>query len=107
MVPMQAIRTRVQFLKISGLSLVFCVSVVLGNISLRFLPVSFNQASTLQRLPSRRFSLTYDVEEGDLAYLCYSHLCCYGGYLIFLVSFMYLDKEMWGNDEWCEEDGEK
>ncbi|MBA0750122.1 hypothetical protein Gogos_003980 [Gossypium gossypioides] len=38
------IRSRVQFLKISALSLVFCVSVVFGNISLRYLPVSFNQA---------------------------------------------------------------
>ncbi|CAH8260095.1 unnamed protein product [Arabidopsis lyrata] len=44
MVPMQTIRSRVQFLKIAALSLVFCVSVVFGNISLRFLPVSFNQA---------------------------------------------------------------
>ncbi|KAF3501113.1 hypothetical protein F2Q69_00045493 [Brassica cretica] len=44
MVPMQTIRSRVQFLKISALSLVFCVSVVFGNVSLRFLPVSFNQA---------------------------------------------------------------
>ncbi|CAL5407437.1 unnamed protein product [Camellia sinensis] len=44
MVPMQTIRSRVQFLKISALSLVFCASVVSGNISLRFLPVSFNQA---------------------------------------------------------------
>ncbi|KAE8702595.1 putative sugar phosphate/phosphate translocator [Hibiscus syriacus] len=44
MVPMQTIRSRIQFLKISALSLVFCVSVVLGNISLRFLAVSFNQA---------------------------------------------------------------
>ncbi|KAI4385672.1 hypothetical protein MLD38_003669 [Melastoma candidum] len=44
MVPMQTIRSRVQFLKISALSLVFCISVVFGNISLRFLPVSFNQA---------------------------------------------------------------
>ncbi|PPD73022.1 hypothetical protein GOBAR_DD30076 [Gossypium barbadense] len=44
MVPMQTIRSRVQFLKISALSLVFCVSVVFGNISLRYLPVSFNQA---------------------------------------------------------------
>ncbi|KAL4339305.1 hypothetical protein GQ457_08G010800 [Hibiscus cannabinus] len=44
MVPMQTIRSRVQFLKISALSLVFCFSVVLGNISLRFLAVSFNQA---------------------------------------------------------------
>ncbi|MFQ6649100.1 hypothetical protein Gotur_023139 [Gossypium turneri] len=44
MVPMQTIRSKVQFLKISALSLVFCVSVVFGNISLRYLPVSFNQA---------------------------------------------------------------
>ncbi|KAK8574476.1 hypothetical protein V6N12_062167 [Hibiscus sabdariffa] len=44
MVPMQTIGSRVQFFKISALSLVFCVSVVFGNISLRFLPVSFNQA---------------------------------------------------------------
>lgn len=44
MVPMQTIRSRVQFLKISALSLVFCFSVVSGNISLRYLPVSFNQA---------------------------------------------------------------
>jgi drug/metabolite transporter (DMT)-like permease len=43
-VPMQTIRSRVQFFKISALSLVFCVSVVFGNVSLRFLPVSFNQA---------------------------------------------------------------
>nr|AFK46393.1 unknown [Lotus japonicus] len=32
------------FFKISALSLIFCVSVVFGNISLRYLPVSFNQA---------------------------------------------------------------
>ncbi|XP_008792285.1 probable sugar phosphate/phosphate translocator At3g11320 [Phoenix dactylifera] len=44
LVPMQTVRSRVQFLKISALSLVFCGSVVSGNISLRFLPVSFNQA---------------------------------------------------------------
>ncbi|XP_010920931.1 probable sugar phosphate/phosphate translocator At3g11320 [Elaeis guineensis] len=44
LVPLQAVRSRVQFLKISALSLVFCGSVVSGNISLRFLPVSFNQA---------------------------------------------------------------
>ncbi|XP_027163555.1 probable sugar phosphate/phosphate translocator At3g11320 [Coffea eugenioides] len=44
MVPMQTIRSRKQFFKISALSLVFCGSVVSGNVSLRFLPVSFNQA---------------------------------------------------------------
>eukprot|EP00897_Mesotaenium_endlicherianum_P002196 jgi/Mesen1/2003/ME000147S01094 len=43
-VPMQAIRSRTQFLKIVALSIIFCASVVSGNISLRFLPVSFNQA---------------------------------------------------------------
>lgn len=42
--PMQTIRSRVQFLKISILGIVFCLSVVSGNISLRYLPVSFNQA---------------------------------------------------------------
>lgn len=44
LVPMQAIHSRVQFCKISALSIIFCASVVSGNISLRFLPVSFTQA---------------------------------------------------------------
>lgn len=44
MVPMQTVRSRVQFVKISSLGLIFCLSVVGGNISLRYLPVSFNQA---------------------------------------------------------------
>lgn len=44
MVPMQTIRSRLQFFKIATLSLVFCVSVVFGNVSLRYLPVSFTQA---------------------------------------------------------------
>lgn len=44
MVPLQTIRSRSQFIKISILSLVFCASVVSGNVSLRFLPVSFTQA---------------------------------------------------------------
>ncbi|KAG6436570.1 hypothetical protein SASPL_101471 [Salvia splendens] len=43
-VPMQTIRSRVQFMKISALSFIFCTSVVSGNISLKYLPVSFNQA---------------------------------------------------------------
>lgn len=43
-VPMQKIRSRVQFTKISALSLIFCASVVGGNISLRYLPMSFTQA---------------------------------------------------------------
>mmetsp|Transcript_7457 Transcript_7457/g.12863 ORF Transcript_7457/g.12863 Transcript_7457/m.12863 type:complete len:379 (-) Transcript_7457:506-1642(-) len=44
MVPRQGVKSKQQFLKISALALVFCGSVVCGNISLRYLPVSFNQA---------------------------------------------------------------
>ncbi|KAF4386146.1 hypothetical protein F8388_016398 [Cannabis sativa] len=44
MVPMQTIRSWVQLMKIAALSFIFCISVVFGNISLRYLPVSFNQA---------------------------------------------------------------
>ncbi|PHT37125.1 putative sugar phosphate/phosphate translocator [Capsicum baccatum] len=42
--PFQRIKSRSQFLRITTLSIVFCGSVVGGNISLRYLPVSFNQA---------------------------------------------------------------
>ncbi|KAL8133405.1 UDP-URONIC ACID TRANSPORTER 1-like [Apium graveolens] len=44
LVPFQAIKSRSQLLRIASLSVVFCASVVGGNVSLRFLPVSFNQA---------------------------------------------------------------
>lgn len=44
LVPLQPIKSRPQLLKIATLSVVFCCSVVGGNISLRYLPVSFNQA---------------------------------------------------------------
>eukprot|EP00239_Pterosperma_sp_CCMP1384_P005832 CAMPEP_0197851652 /NCGR_PEP_ID=MMETSP1438-20131217/18539_1 /TAXON_ID=1461541 /ORGANISM="Pterosperma sp., Strain CCMP1384" /LENGTH=401 /DNA_ID=CAMNT_0043465337 /DNA_START=306 /DNA_END=1511 /DNA_ORIENTATION=- len=43
-VPRQGIKSKKQFFKISVLALVFCWSVVGGNISLKYLPVSFNQA---------------------------------------------------------------
>ncbi|XP_050381712.1 probable sugar phosphate/phosphate translocator At3g10290 isoform X2 [Argentina anserina] len=43
-VPLQTLKSRSQFLKIATLSIVFCGSVVGGNISLRYLAVSFNQA---------------------------------------------------------------
>ncbi|GAV74489.1 TPT domain-containing protein [Cephalotus follicularis] len=43
-VPIQAMKSRLQFIKISALGLIFCLSVVGGNISLKYLPVSFNQA---------------------------------------------------------------
>ncbi|KAL1813881.1 hypothetical protein ACET3Z_023946 [Daucus carota] len=43
LVPMQMIRSQNQFFEICVLSFVFCASVVSGNISLKYLPVSFNQ----------------------------------------------------------------
>lgn len=44
LVPVQHITNARQFGKVAVLALVFCLSVVLGNISLRYIPVSFNQA---------------------------------------------------------------
>ncbi|KAJ6826309.1 putative BTB/POZ domain-containing protein [Iris pallida] len=44
LVPLQRISTRRQLYNILALSLIFCLSVVCGNTSLRYLPVSFNQA---------------------------------------------------------------
>uniref|UniRef100_A0A2P2JEN4 Putative sugar phosphate/phosphate translocator At3g11320 n=1 Tax=Rhizophora mucronata TaxID=61149 RepID=A0A2P2JEN4_RHIMU len=43
-VPLQTVRSQLQLLKISALGIVFCFSVVAGNVSLKYLPVSFNQA---------------------------------------------------------------
>ncbi|RXI02091.1 hypothetical protein DVH24_026621 [Malus domestica] len=42
--PLQSVKSKVQFAKIAGLSVFFCFSVVCGNVSLKYLPVSFNQA---------------------------------------------------------------
>lgn len=44
MVTLQPVKSKQQFYKIASLALIFCVTVVLGNVSLRFIPVSFNQA---------------------------------------------------------------
>ncbi|MED6133972.1 hypothetical protein PIB30_033105 [Stylosanthes scabra] len=44
LVPPQHIHSKKQFLKILALSAIFCFSVVCGNTSLRYIPVSFNQA---------------------------------------------------------------
>ncbi|KAI5391938.1 probable sugar phosphate/phosphate translocator At3g11320 [Lathyrus oleraceus] len=43
-VPLQSVQSKNQLLKICGLSVVFCFSVVCGNVSLNYIPVSFNQA---------------------------------------------------------------
>ena len=42
-VPPQPIKSPEQFRKIAALAMVFCLSVVLGNVALRFIPVSFSQ----------------------------------------------------------------
>ncbi len=42
--PLKPIKSRQQAYKIIVLSAVFCTTVVLGNVSLKFIPVSFNQA---------------------------------------------------------------
>ena len=42
--PAKSVRGGVVLTKIAVLATVFCLSVVLGNASLRFIPVSFNQA---------------------------------------------------------------
>jgi drug/metabolite transporter (DMT)-like permease len=44
LVPHQALSSARQRRKVAALSAVFCASVVAGNVSLRFIPVSFNQA---------------------------------------------------------------
>jgi hypothetical protein len=44
LVPLHAVRSRAQLAKVTVLALVFCVTIVLGNVSLRFIPVSFSQA---------------------------------------------------------------
>lgn len=44
LVPLAPLRSRRQLGKVAVLAVVFCLTVVLGNVSLRFIPVSFNQA---------------------------------------------------------------
>ena len=52
------LQTRLQFHKISALSLIFCLSVVADNVSLRYLPVSFAywQRVQIQRNSSAFFN---------------------------------------------------
>jgi hypothetical protein len=51
LVPVQHISSARQFGKVTVLAIVFCVTVVLGNISLKYIPVSFNQVG-MGLLPS-------------------------------------------------------
>lgn len=58
-VPRQYIQSRWQLLKITVLACVFCSSVVLGNISLKYIPVSFNQVGKgVAALLGQDFSLS-------------------------------------------------
>ena len=41
--PHTTVKSRDQMIKIIALALVFCLSIVLANLSLRYIPVSFNQ----------------------------------------------------------------
>lgn len=51
LVPYEPLRSAAQRRAVSVLSLVFCASVVANNVSLRFIPVSFNQASACYATP--------------------------------------------------------
>lgn len=42
--PVRPLRSRRQLWKVCLLAAIFCVTIVLGNTSLRFIPVSFSQA---------------------------------------------------------------
>jgi drug/metabolite transporter (DMT)-like permease len=44
LIKVTSIKSRQQFAKITLLAIIFCVTVVSGNTSLRYIPVSFNQA---------------------------------------------------------------
>ena len=43
--PLVPLKSRAQLGKVSALALVFCLSIVLANLSLRFIPISFNQVT--------------------------------------------------------------
>jgi drug/metabolite transporter (DMT)-like permease len=55
-------KTAAQLRKIAILSVVFCMSVVFGNMSLRYIPVSFNQAISATT-PAFTAVLEYFVQE--------------------------------------------
>jgi hypothetical protein len=58
-VPHTPIKSREQMMKVIALALVFCLSIVLANLSLRFIPVSFNQARyspCVATIPGKRCS---------------------------------------------------
>lgn len=71
--PLETCRTRTQFIKISLLSAVFCLTVVLGNISLRYIPVSFNQAIAATT-PAFTATLTFFVQRKVETALTYATL---------------------------------
>lgn len=69
LVHFQHILSRTQFLKIFALSAIFCFSVVAGNTSLRYIPISFNQAigaTTPFFTAVFAFIITYHKESGEV-----------------------------------------
>jgi drug/metabolite transporter (DMT)-like permease len=79
LVPRQHIRSRRHLFKVCVLSLVFVVSVVGGNISLRFIPVSFNQAigATTPLFTALVSSSQIYLMTCTDFYVCSSFLCAY------------------------------
>ncbi len=74
-VPLQAVKSRKQFYKISLLALIFCLTVVLGNVSLRFIPVSFNQVRAAQPQATAQHSVIGWQVEGWAVFWQPSYLC--------------------------------
>jgi drug/metabolite transporter (DMT)-like permease len=73
LMPIDLCKTRVQLLKVLALSVVFGATVVLGNISLRFIPVSFNQAISATT-PAFTAVLTFFLQAKVESPLTYSTL---------------------------------
>lgn len=71
--PKQRISTTRQLSKIAVLSVVFCISIVLGNMSLRYIPVSFNQAIGATT-PVFTAILAYFLQSKQETWLTYSTL---------------------------------
>lgn len=71
--PKQRITNSRQLSKIAVLSVVFCISIVLGNMSLRYIPVSFNQAIGATT-PVFTAILAYVLQSKQETWLTYSTL---------------------------------
>ncbi|KAJ9528133.1 hypothetical protein QJQ45_005781 [Haematococcus lacustris] len=69
--PLKKIKSRNQFSKVALLAFIFCATIVLGNMSMRYLPVSFTQAvgSTTPFFTAVLAYIFQGTKESPLAYL--------------------------------------